>query len=57
MLLPVKLLDEKDTYNKIENADGGISLTYKKGDVVVGALGERQALRGVTAGGVVPRGN
>ncbi|KPQ00515.1 MAG: hypothetical protein HLUCCA01_01220 [Bacteroidetes bacterium HLUCCA01] len=51
-VVAVKLLDEKDTYNKIENADGDF-ITYKKGDVVVGALGERQALRGYS--GVVPR--
>ena len=51
-LLAVKTLDDKDTYNQIENSDGEF-ITYGKGQVVVGALGERQALRGYS--GVVPR--
>ncbi|MCC5925412.1 MAG: hypothetical protein JJU41_02530 [Bacteroidetes bacterium] len=51
-VVAVKLLDDKETYNKIENAEGNF-IAYKKGDIVVGALGERQALRGYS--GVVPR--
>lgn len=51
-VVAVKLLDDKDNYNKIENSQGDF-ITYKKGDIVVGALGERQALRGYS--GVVPR--
>ena len=51
-VVAVKLLDDKDNYNKIENAQGDF-ITYKKGDIVIGALGERQALRGYS--GVIPR--
>ncbi len=51
-VVAVKLLDDKDTYNKIESVTGDF-IQYKKGDVVVGALGERQALRGYS--GVIPR--
>lgn len=51
-LLMVKALDVKDTYNKLENAEGEFH-QYTKGDIIVGALGERQALRGYS--GVVPR--
>lgn len=51
-LVAVRLLDDKDTYNKIESVTGEF-ITYKKGDIVVGALGERQALRGYS--GIIPR--
>lgn len=51
-LVAVRTLDEKDTYNQIENSEGDF-ITYGKGQIVVGALGERQALRGYS--GVVPR--
>jgi hypothetical protein len=50
--LVVKLLDDKETYNKVETSEGEF-VTYKKGDVLVGALGERQALRGYS--GIIPR--
>ncbi|MEX0780043.1 MAG: hypothetical protein WD491_15345 [Balneolales bacterium] len=51
-LVAVRTLDDKDTYNQIENSDGQF-VEYGKGRVVIGALGERQALRGYS--GVVPR--
>jgi hypothetical protein len=51
-VVAVKLLDDKETYNKIESATGEF-VVYKKGDIVVGALGERQALRGYS--GIIPR--
>lgn len=51
-VVAVRLLDDKESYNKIETVEGDF-VVYKKGDVVVGALGERQALRGYS--GVIPR--
>jgi hypothetical protein len=51
-VVAVRLLDDKDNYNKIETTEGDF-VVYKKGDIVVGALGERQALRGYS--GVIPR--
>lgn len=51
-VVAVKLLDDKETYNKIESYTGEF-IAYKKGDIVVGALGERQALRGYS--GIIPR--
>jgi hypothetical protein len=51
-VVAVKLLDDKETYNKIESVTGDF-IQYKQGDIVVGALGERQALRGYS--GIIPR--
>lgn len=51
-VVAVRLLDDKETYNKIECSTGEF-VVYKKGDIVVGALGERQALRGYS--GIIPR--
>jgi hypothetical protein len=51
-VVAVRLMDDKETYNKLETHLGDF-VEYKKGDIVVGALGERQALRGYS--GVVPR--
>ncbi|MEX0684550.1 MAG: hypothetical protein WD267_06795 [Balneolales bacterium] len=51
-LVAVRTLDNKDTYNQLENTEGDF-ITYGKNQVVVGALGERQALRGYS--GIVPR--
>ena len=48
----VRALDSKETYNQIETQDG-LFHTISKGDVIVGALGERQALKGYS--GRVPR--
>lgn len=51
-LVAVRTLDDKDTYNKLETVTGEF-VEYGMGQVVVGALGERQALRGYS--GVIPR--
>ncbi len=51
-LVAVKTLDTKDRYNQIETDKGAI-IPYGKDQIVVGALGERQALRGYS--GIVPR--
>lgn len=48
----VRALDDKELYNQIED-DGGVFRTIRKGDVFVGALGERQALKGYS--GRIPR--
>jgi hypothetical protein len=48
----VRALADKDTYNHIEGSDGVFRRVHK-GDVIVGALGARQALRGYC--GQVPR--
>ncbi len=48
----VRALDQKDTYNQLETQDGSFH-TLHRGDVIVGALGERQALKGYS--GRVPR--
>ncbi|MFN3595848.1 MAG: hypothetical protein ACK41D_01085 [Rubricoccaceae bacterium] len=50
--LAVRALDDKDVYNQLEGADG-VFRTIRKGDVIVGALGERQALKGFS--GRIPR--
>ncbi len=41
----VRALDEKPVYNQLEQTDGTFA-TIHAGDVLVGALGERQALKG-----------
>lgn len=46
-----RVLDEKSTYNQLEDAHGRMR-TVHAGDVVVGVLGARDALRGYS--GVVP---
>lgn len=46
-----RVLDEKTTYNQIEDVHGRM-MTYHRGDVIAGVLGARQALRGYS--GVVP---
>lgn len=51
-LVAVRTLDDKETYNKLEITTGEF-VTYGQGKIVVGALGERQALRGYS--GVIPR--
>ena len=51
-LVAVRTLDTKDRYNQIETSDGVI-IPYGKDQIVVGALGERQALRGYS--GIIPR--
>ena len=48
----VRALSDKEVYNQIEKADGEF-VTIRKGDVFVGALGERQALKGYS--GRIPR--
>ena len=50
-LIAVKTLDTKDRYNEIETSDASI-IPYGKDQIVVGALGERQALRGYS--GIIP---
>ena len=44
-IVAVRVLDDKSTYNKVENAHGRM-MTVHKGDLVAGVLGSRQALRG-----------
>lgn len=44
-VLVVKVLDEKHTYNQLEDAHGRLR-TVHRGDCVVGVLGRRDALRG-----------
>lgn len=48
----VKALEEKPHYNQVECIDG-VFRTIRKGDVLVGALGERHALKGYS--GKIPR--
>ena len=48
----VKALEEKPHYNQVECIDG-VFRTVRKGDILVGALGERQALKGYS--GKIPR--
>ena len=50
--LAVRALDEKEVYNQVEGADG-VFRTIHEGEVLVGALGERQALKGYS--GRIPR--
>lgn len=51
-ILAVRALDTKEVYNRLERADGTFT-EYAAGHVIVGAIGERQALRGYS--GIVPR--
>jgi hypothetical protein len=51
-LIAVRLLDHKPTYNQVELRDGTF-VTIDKGQILIGTLGERQALRGYS--GIVPR--
>ena len=48
----VKALEEKPHYNQVECIDG-VFRTIRKGDIIVGTLGERQALKGYS--GKIPR--
>lgn len=48
----VRALDEKVTYNEVENVEG-VFETIHAGDTLVGVLGERQALKGYS--GRLPR--
>lgn len=50
--LAVRALETKALYNQLEGADG-VFRTIEAGDVLVGALGERQALKGYS--GRIPR--
>jgi len=50
-VLAVRILDNKATYNKVEDTHGRM-MGIQKGDIVAGVLGSRQALRGYA--GVVP---
>ena len=50
--LAVRALEEKTRYNEVECADGHFE-KIQAGDVLIGALGERQALKGYS--GRVPR--
>ena len=50
--LAVRALADKEVYNQIESAEG-VFATIRKGDVIFGALGERQALKGYS--GRIPR--
>ncbi|MEM0961591.1 MAG: hypothetical protein AAGK21_03475 [Bacteroidota bacterium] len=50
--LAARVLDDKDVYNHVEGADG-IFRRIEKGQTLVGALGERQALKGYS--GRIPR--
>ncbi|HET6567564.1 MAG TPA: hypothetical protein VFG50_06330 [Rhodothermales bacterium] len=50
--LAVRALDEKEVYNQIETTDG-VFETIHAGDVLIGALGERKALKGYS--GRIPR--
>ena len=50
--LAVRALDAKDVYNQLEGADG-VFRTIEQGQTLVGALGERQALKGYS--GRIPR--
>ncbi len=50
--LAVRALDTKEVYNQLEGTDG-VFRTIRAGDVLAGALGERQALKGYS--GRIPR--
>lgn len=50
-VVAARVLDEKTTYNQLEDAHGRLR-TVHRGDIVVGVLGAREALRGYA--GVVP---
>lgn len=51
-VVAVRALESKDTYNQLESSDGQFHTIYR-GDVLLGALGERQALKGYS--GRLPR--
>ncbi|TNE69423.1 hypothetical protein EP331_14245 [bacterium] len=51
-LVACKILDNKEVYNQLEDTQAEFH-TYKAGQVIIGTLGERQALRGYS--GKVPR--
>lgn len=44
-VIAVRVLDEKRTYNQIEDLHGRL-MTVHRGDVIAGVLGKREALRG-----------
>ncbi|MCS7083221.1 MAG: hypothetical protein N2561_08445 [Bacteroidetes bacterium] len=48
----VRVLEEKDRYNQVETCDGSFQV-LRRGQILVGALGERQALKGYS--GRIPR--
>ena len=50
--LAVRALADKEVYNQIEGIDG-VFRTIRKGEILLGALGERQALKGYS--GRIPR--
>src|SRR5215218_6149930 len=50
-VLAVRILDDKSTYNTVEDVTGRM-LALREGDVLAGTLGTRRALRGYA--GVVP---
>ena len=50
-VVAVRVLDKKVVYNKLEDCAGRM-MTVHRGDVVVGVLGERRALRGYS--GIIP---
>jgi hypothetical protein len=50
-LLAVRILEDKSTYNTVEDVTGRM-LSLRRGDVLAGTLGTRRALRGYA--GVVP---
>lgn len=51
-VLAVRTLDNKTDYNEVETSDGHIR-PYGKDQILIGALGERQALRGYS--GIIPQ--
>ena len=50
-VVAARVLDEKSVYNELEDASGRM-MTVHRGDVIVGVLGERRALRGYS--GAIP---
>lgn len=48
----VQALEEKQVYNQVECVDGAFQ-TIKQGDILVGVLGERKAIKGYSGG--IPR--
>jgi hypothetical protein len=50
-VVAARVLDEKSVYNQLEDATGRM-MTVHRGDVIVGVLGERRALRGYS--GTIP---
>src|ERR671921_2494877 len=51
-VLAVRILDDKSSYNTVEDVTGRM-LSLRAGDVLAGTLGTRRALRGYV--GVVPQ--